>query len=207
MEKKYIALTFDDGPSKDTTPALLEILKKYNVKASFFLMGRSITEETVKYAEMAYAMGCELCNHSENHKGMSSLSDEEIVEEVNIAEEKIKKITGKDTVFFRPPYIDYNNRMMELIDKIFICGDGAEDWVAEISAEERFERITKQAKNGSVILLHDMEGNINTVKAVEMIIPKLIEEGYEFVTMSELFGKCGVKAERNVIYSNVFEPR
>ena len=67
--------------------------------------------------------------------------------------------------------------------------------------------ITKQAKNGSVILLHDMEGNINTVKAVEMIIPKLMEEGYEFVTMSELFGKCGVKAERNVIYSNVFEPR
>lgn len=207
MEKKYIALTFDDGPSKDTTPALLEILKKYNVKASFFLTGNSITEQTVKYSEMAYAMGCELCNHSENHKGMSSLSDEEIVEEVNIAEEKIKKITGKDTVFFRPPYIDYNNRMMELIDKIFICGDGAEDWEPSVSAEERFERITKQAKNGSVILLHDMEGNINTVKAVEMIIPKLIEEGYEFVTMSELFGKCKVKAERNVIYSNVFEPR
>lgn len=207
MEKKYVALTFDDGPSKDTTPALLEIFKKYNVKASFFLMGKSITEQTVKYSEMAYAMGCELCNHSENHKGMSSLSDEEIVEEINIAEEKIKKITGKDTVFFRPPYIDYNNRMMELIDKIFICGDGAEDWVAEISAEERFERITKQVKNGSVILLHDMEGNVNTVKAVEMIIPKLIEEGYEFVTMSELFEKCKVKAERNVIYSNVFEPR
>ncbi|MBQ8932129.1 MAG: polysaccharide deacetylase family protein [Ruminiclostridium sp.] len=207
MEKKYIALTFDDGPSKDTTPALLEILKKYNVKASFFLTGNSITEQTVKYSEMAYAMGCELCNHSENHKGMSSLSDEEIVEEVNIAEEKIKKITGKDTVFFRPPYIDYNNRMMELIDKIFICGDGAEDWEPSVSAEERFERITKQAINGSVILLHDMEGNVNTVKAVEMIIPKLIEEGYEFVTMSELFGKCKVKAERNVIYSNVFEPR
>ena len=207
MEKKYVALTFDDGPSKDTTPALLEILKKYNVKASFFLTGNSITEQTVKYSEMAYAMGCELCNHSENHKGMSSLSDEEIVEEVNTAEEKIKQITGKNTVFFRPPYIDYNNRMMELIDKIFICGDGAEDWVAEISAEERFERITKQVKNGSVILLHDMEGNLNTVKAVEMIIPKLIEEGYEFVTMSELFSKCGVKAERNVIYSNVFEPR
>lgn len=207
MEKKYIALTFDDGPSKDTTPALLEILKKNNIKASFFLMGKSITEQTVKYSEMAYAMGCELCNHSENHKGMSSLSDEEIVEEVNIAEEKIKKITGKNTLFFRPPYIDYNNRMMELIDKIFICGDGAEDWEPSVSAEERFERITKQAKNGSVILLHDMEGNVNTVKAVEMIIPKLMEEGYEFVTMSELFGKCGVKAERNVIYSNVFEPR
>lgn len=207
MEKKYIALTFDDGPSKDTTPALLEILKKYNVKASFFLTGNSITEQTVKYSEMAYAMGCELCNHSENHKGMSGLSDEEIVEEVNIAEEKIKKITGKNTLFFRPPYIDYNNRMMELIDKIFICGDGAEDWEPSISAEERFERITKQAKHGSVILLHDMEGNVNTVKAVEMIIPKLIDEGYEFVTMSELFSKCGVKAERNVIYSNVFEPR
>ena len=207
MEKKYIALTFDDGPSKDTTPALLEILKKYNVKASFFLTGNSITEQTVKYSEMAYAMGCELCNHSENHKGMSSLSDEEITEEIRLTEEKIKRITGKATLFFRPPYIDYNNRMMELIDKIFICGDGAEDWEPSVSAEERFERITKQVKNGSVILLHDMEGNINTVKAVEMIIPKLVEEGYEFVTMSELFEKCGVEAERNVIYSNVFEPR
>lgn len=207
METKYVALTFDDGPSIDTTPALLEILKKYNVKASFFLVGSSMTKETVKYAEEAYAMGCELCNHSENHKGMSSLSDEEIVEEVNIAEEKIKQITGKNTLFFRPPYIDYNNRMMELIDKIFICGDGAEDWEPAISAEERYERIVAQVKNGSVILLHDMEGNINTVRAVEMIIPKLIEEGYEFVTMSELFEKCRVAAERNVIYSNVFEPR
>ena len=207
MEKKYIALTFDDGPSKDTTPALLEILKKHKIKASFFLTGNSITEQTVKYAEEACAIGCELCNHSENHKGMSGLSDEEITEEIKLTEEKIKRITGKATLFFRPPYIDYNSRMMELIDKIFICGDGAEDWEPSVSAQERFERITRQVKNGSVILLHDMEGNVNTVKAVEMIIPKLIEEGYEFVTMSELFEKCGVIAERNVIYSNVFEPR
>lgn len=207
MEKKYVALTFDDGPSIDTTPALLEIFRKHNIKASFFITGKAMTEKTAKYSEEAFAMGCELCNHAENHKNMSSLSDSEIAEEINLTEEKINNITGKATAFFRPPYIDYNKNMMDIIDKIFICGDGAEDWIAEISPKERFERIISQVKNGSVILLHDMEGNINTVRAVEMIIPRLLEEGYEFVTMSELFGKCGVKAERGVIYSNVYEPK
>ena len=207
MEKKYIALTFDDGPSIDATPALLEVLKKHSITASFFLVGENITENTVKYAVAEYEYGCELCNHSKTHRAMSSLSDSENIEEISYTDEKIKKIIGKATDYFRPPYIAYDNRMPDIIDKIFICGDGAEDWEDSVSAEERFKRVTAQVKNGSIILLHDMQGNFKTVEAVNMIIPELKSRGFEFVTLTELFKKCGVKAEKGYIYSNVFEPR
>ena len=207
MEKKYIALTFDDGPSPDATPALLEVLKKHGVKASFFLVGNSITKDTEKYAVAEFECGCELCNHSQTHSGMSSLSKEQITSEIEYTDRKIEKITGKKTGFFRPPYIDYNKLMFDEIDKTFICGVGAEDWEDSVSAEERFTRIVTQAENGTIILLHDMQGNLKTVEAVDMIIPELISKGFEFVTVSELFEKCNVVPQKDIIYSNVFDAK
>lgn len=207
MEKKYIALTFDDGPSPDATPALLEVLKKHNVKASFFLVGNSITEQTEKHAIAEYEYGCELCNHSQTHSSMNTLTKEEIISEIDFTDKKIEKITGQKTTFFRPPYIAYNKMMFDEIDKIFICGVGAEDWNDDVSAEERFDRIIKQCENGTIILLHDMQGNFNTVQAVDMIIPELLKKGFEFVTVSELFRVCHVSPERDIIYSNVFDTK
>ena len=207
MEKKYIALTFDDGPSSDATPALLEVLKKHNVKASFFLVGNSINKDTEKYAIMEYEYGCELCNHSQTHSAMSELTKEELISEINYTDEKIKNITHKETVFFRPPYIAYNKLMFDTIDKVFICGVGAEDWEDSVSAEERFKRIIAQSQHGTIILLHDANGNMKTVQAVDMIIPELISQDFQFVTMSELFEKCNVTPKKDIIYSNVFDTK
>ncbi len=207
MEKKYIALTFDDGPSPDATPALLEVLKKHNVKASFFLVGNSFNEETEKYAVAEYEYGCELCNHSQTHSVMSDLTKDEIISEINFTDKKVEKITGNKTAFFRPPYIAYNKLMFDEIDKTFICGVGAEDWEDSVSAEERFKRIVAQSENGTIILLHDMQGNFKTVEAVDMIIPELKNKGFEFVTISELFKKCNVTPQKDIIYTNVFDTR
>ena len=82
-------------------------------------------------------------------------------------------------------------------------GNGAEDWLDEISAEERSKRIIDQAQNGMIILLHDMEGNFHTVQALDTIIPELKRQGYTFVTVSDLFAKCNVTPRKRVIYSNV----
>ena len=93
--------------------------------------------------------------------------------------------------------------MYDDIPLTFICGNGAEDWLDEISAEERSKRIIDQAQNGMIILLHDMEGNFRTVQALDTIIQELKRQGYTFVTVSDLFAKCKITPRKRVIYSNV----
>lgn len=204
MENKYIALTFDDGPNTVTTPQVLEMLKKHNVTGSFFLVGDNINEESAKVARECFEYGCEICNHSRTHSAMPQQTSEEIKAEIEYTNDKIKQITGGVAPkFFRPPYIALCDSMYDDIPLTFICGAGAEDWNDEISAEERSKRIIEQACNGMIILLHDMEGNFRTVQALDTIIPELKRQGYTFVTVSDLFAKCGVTPRSRTIYSNV----
>ena len=92
--------------------------------------------------------------------------------------------------------------MYDDIPLTFICGNGAEDWLDEISAEERSKRIIDQAQNGMIILLHDMEGNFRTVQALDTIIPELKRQGYTFVTVSDFFAKCNDNAPKK---SDIFK--
>ena len=203
--KKHIALTFDDGPNTETTPQVLEKLKKYGIPASFFLIGNNITPESAEVSRTAFEYGCEICNHSRSHPSMPELSAEDIRAEIEFTDGKIKEITGNVPRFFRPPYIAVNDVMIDTINKIFIAGIGAEDWLDEVTAEMRAERILAQAKNGSIILLHDAQGNSQTVAALDLIIPALLNDGYEFLTVTELFAAEGVEPKRGIIYSNVLQ--
>lgn len=188
---KRIALTFDDGPNTSTTLQVLDLLEKHQVKASFFLIGNHISEETIPVIQRELSLGCEINNHSLTHTAMTTLTKEEIQEEIRLTSEKITEVTGVKPQFFRPPYIDVNDLMYEAIDLPFICGQGAEDWLPEISAEERTRRILEQAVDGSILLLHDFEGNDNTVKALDTMIPELKKRGFTFVTVRELFEAKG----------------
>lgn len=202
-EKKLVALTFDDGPSVGTTDKVLDVLKENDIVASFFLIGQKITEESAYLVKRAHDMGCTIENHSKTHPGMTGLSDEEILEEISYTTNKIEEITGEKPAFFRPPYIDYDQRLFDLVDLGFICGYGCEDWLPEVSTEERTRRILEQAHPGFIILVHDMEGNTQTVEAIKKIIPALKEQGYEFVTIRDLFAKSGKVPERNTLYMEV----
>lgn len=201
-ERKVIALTFDDGPNTVTTPQVLEKLGKYGAVASFFLVGDNITSESAKVAKMAYEMGCELNNHSRTHSAMPQLTPEEMRDEIAFTSERITQITGEAPRFFRPPYIAISEPMYENIDLPFIAGIGAEDWLDEVSADERSARILAQARDGDIILLHDMEGNFRTVQALDKIIPGLIAAGFELVTVTELFKAKRVTPRRGVTYTN-----
>lgn len=203
MEEKLIALTFDDGPNTAVTPQIIELLEKHNVKASFFVNGRSIDENSAKVMKHAFDCGHEICNHSENHRPMPELDAEEMIREIESTTEKIKDITGCEPKFFRPPYIAVNDLMYETISLPFIEGIGCEDWLITVSAEERCNRILRQVHDGAIILLHDSDYNSLTVKALETLIPKLIFLGYKFVTVSELFGRRGVTPERGKIYTTI----
>lgn len=192
VEKKYIALSFDDGPNTTTTNDVLDVLEQYGIKASFFLIGNNINSETEVVVKRAYDMGCDIENHSKSHPYMNEMSIDEIKEEVSFVNDYIKKITGETPTFFRPPYIAINNTMYDNIDQVFIAGFGCNDWDPAIPADRRAQVILRQAQDGGIILLHDAQGNDQTVEALHTIIPELQAQGYEFVTMTELFEIKGV---------------
>lgn len=145
-------------------------------------------------------MGCEICNHSKTHSAFPTLSAEEMRSEIEYTSAEIKRITGKAPRFFRPPYIAVCSEMYDNIDLAFIAGIGAKDWLPEISAQQRAEMILGQIDDGAIILLHDMEENIQTVEALDILIPALKEE-YEFVTVSELFDRAEVTPKKGIVYS------
>lgn len=193
IEKKYIALTFDDGPNTTTTNEVLDVLEQYGIKGSFFLIGNNINDESAKSVKRAYDMGCDIGNHSKSHPYMNELSVEEIEAEIDYVNDKIVEITGEEPKFFRPPYIAINNTMYDTIDLTFISGFGCNDWDDKVTAERRAKVIIRQAQDGGIILLHDAQGNSKTVEALHTIIPELQAQGYEFVTLTELFEIKGVK--------------
>lgn len=201
--KPVVALTFDDGPNTTTTKQVLEKLEKYNVKASFFVIGNNINAKSAEVMKEAYTKGNEINSHSTKHAYMDKMTAEEIkADEANV-ENLIFETIGEYPKFFRPPYIAVSDTMYENINLGFICGITANDWIESVSVEERAERVLNKVKDGTIILLHDMAGNSKTVEALDTIIPTLQSEGYQFVTVSELFEIKNVTPEEYTIYTVV----
>ena len=192
---KYISLTFDDGPNlgdDHTMNDMLDLLEKNDVVGSFFLIGNKINDENAKVIKRAFDMGCDIENHSWTHPAMPELTKEEMIEEYEKCDQAIIKITGKKPEFFRPPFIAVNDLMHQVIPTPFIQGHGCKDWEPDVSAEESIKMMEEGTKDGVLYLLHVMEGNINTLKALEYLIPKLKKDDYTFVTVPEMFRIKGI---------------
>jgi peptidoglycan/xylan/chitin deacetylase (PgdA/CDA1 family) len=202
-EKPIIALTFDDGPT-DLTPQILDILEEKQVVASFFLIGNNITDGTADIVIREHAQGHEVDNHSRTHSQMPEMTAEEIAAEVQYTSDKVEELIGIPTPFFRPPYISVNDTMYESIDLPFICGYLPNDYMDTVDADQRIENVKNNAKDGEIILLHDFSGNVMTVEALPTIIDNLKAEGYQFVTVSELFEIKGTTPEEGQMYTIVW---
>lgn len=200
-----ISLTFDDGPNTQITPQVLQILRQERVPASFFLIGDRITEESARVARQVFDMGCDIENHSVTHRAMDQMTPEEIRREIDGCTEKIVAITGRAPRFFRPPYIAVSQTLYDTVDLGMICGVGCEDWVPTVPAQTRIERILCCAKDGDILLLHDMPGNDNTVTALRAVIPALKRRGFRFVTCAQLFDEKGVTPVKGRLYSNALQ--
>ena len=199
---KVVALTFDDGPNTTTTNEVLDVLEKHQVVASFFLIGNNITDESAKAVKRAYDLGCEINNHSRSHEYMNEMEPDKIIAEIQFVDDKVFEITGEHTKFFRPPYIAIGDVMWENISLPFISGLGCDDWNDKVTVDRRVATITKGVKDGTIILMHDAQGNSKTVEAIDQIIPALKEQGYKFTTVSGLFEAKGITPVTKMIYSN-----
>ena len=202
---KLIALTFDDGPNTTTTAEVLGVLEEYGVVASFFLIGQNISASSEKLAKRAFDMGCEIDCHAWTHSDMTGMDEDAIQDEIDRCCDRIERITSVRPRFFRPPYISVNERMFETIDLTFISGVGCNDWMAEVTVEERLRLFYDGVRDGSIILLHDFAGNSRTVEVIRTAIPKLLEMGYTFVTVGDLFARKGITPKKHTVYSNVLQ--
>lgn len=200
---KLIALSFDDGPNTTTTVQMLDMLEKHGIKGSFYVIGKNINDSSAVVMKRAFNMGCDIQNHSFTHRAINTLTVEEIKEEIAKTSALIVEYIGIEPTFFRPPYIAYNQMMFDNIDLTFISGIGIEDWEPSVTAEERAKRMLDIAADGVIYLLHDFVGNDATVQALDIAIPQLKAQGYQFVTVPELFKAKNITPERNKIYSNV----
>lgn len=198
--KKYLSLSFDDGPNlgDDTTMSdMLDILEKHGVAASFFLIGEKINEQNIPVIERALKIGCDIENHSWTHPDMAKLSHEQILEEYTKTDEAISKITGNVPEFFRPPYISVNQTLFDSIKTPFICGKDCRDWEDDFGVEDRLKMLLDGVVDGTILLLHVTDGNSKTLQVVDRAVPILKSQDYEFVTVPQLFEIRGIEKKNN----------
>lgn len=187
-EEKMVALSFDAAWGNEDTKILMDILAKYNVHVTFFMTGGWV-ESYPEDVKMILAAGHDLGNHSENHKNMSQLSDEQCQEELKKVHNKVKELTGYEMFLFRPPYGDYDNHVVTNAKKLgyyTIQWDvDSLDW-KDYGADSIIKTVCehKNLQNGSIILMHN--GAKYTKDALETVIQTLQDKGYKIVPISEL---------------------
>lgn len=188
-EEKKISISFDAAWGDEYTKDILDILDKYNVRSTFFLVGFWV-DKYPEHVKEIYDRGHDVGNHSSNHPYMSKLSEEQMTQELNKTGEKIKSITGEKPILFRPPFGDYNDMV------ISVCRDNGYyaiqwdvdslDW-KELGVQPVVDRVTRNVKNGSIVLFHNNAKYIS--QYLPIVIERLQEQGYEIVPISELIYK------------------
>ncbi len=185
-KENKLSISFDAAWGDDYTLEILDILDKYNVKSTFFLVGFWV-DKYPEHVKEIYKRGHDIGNHSTNHPYMTKLSEEEILRELNITGDKIKELTREKPILFRPPFGDYNNKLINL------CRDNGYyviqwdvdslDW-KEMGVQPVVDRVTRNVKNGSIVLFHNNAKYIS--EYLPIIIEKLQSDGYEIVPISQL---------------------
>jgi peptidoglycan/xylan/chitin deacetylase (PgdA/CDA1 family) len=183
--KKYISLTFDDGPNPETTPKLLDILKEKGVKATFFMLGQNVAknQDLVKRIK---AEGHEVASHSYSHPQLTNCDPEQVKEEVYATDKAIYQAIGEIPTDFRPPYGAVNKEVATIIGKPVIQWSvDSQDWKSK-NTDAIIKRIDDTAYNDTIILMHDIHPE--TVAAVPTVIDHLREQGYTILPSKQLLG-------------------
>lgn len=180
---KRIALTFDDGPHPEVTKQILELLQKYNAKATFFMIGSRVQHYPNLAREVRDA-GHEIGNHTWTHPVLTKMSAAAIKKEYESTEQAIKAATGQPSAFFRPPYGAINDSVRALIQRESVNWTiDTLDWKHRDSTK-LLPMVQKTLHNNAIVLMHDIHQS--TADGLEPVLQYLQSEGYEFVTVSEV---------------------
>lgn len=195
--KKMVALTYDDGPSI-YTPRILKTLKENNSVATFFVVGNRVPmySDTVK---KAYDMGCEIGNHTYEHKSLPNLSETEVKRQISKTNKEVKKAIGEKPVIMRPTGGATNTNIKKWVGMpSIIWSVDTLDWKTR-NADSTRCAVLNRVKDGDIVLMHDLYSA--TATASETIIPELVRRGYQLVTVSELAECRGGMKETGAYYS------
>lgn len=188
--EKAIAFTLDDGPHPLYTRQVLELFRKANARATFFMIGQEMDAFGDIAAEV-HAAGHEIGNHTFSHPDLTKLTLEEARTELQQADERIRQVTGKPVSIFRPPYFADNDEVLSLAAEfgytpIGTVNGAAKDW-EQPGVDYILEHTRQAVDNGSIFMFHDGYGpREQTIEAVRVLLEELAAEGYRFVTVSEL---------------------
>lgn len=188
-DEKKIAITFDAAWTNQDTQELIQILKKHNAKATFFIVG-DWAEKFPDSVKAFHDAGHIIANHSDTHKAFSKCSREEIREEIINCNKKLEAITGEKVTLLRAPSGDYTDESLEVANSLKMQ---TIQWSADsldytgLSVDEIVQRVLLRTETGSIVLFHN--GVENTAEALDKILTELSAQGYSFVSVDDLIYK------------------
>lgn len=185
----YLCLTFDDGPDKVQTPKVLALLKKYNVKATFFVLGEEV-EYQKDILKQVLNEGHEIGNHFYKHDNINKLSEQEIYESIVKNNQLIYEVCNYIPKLVRPPYGIINDKLKRVCGrlnmKIITWNKDSKDW-NQTKDSIIINKMLDKPSNGDIMLFHDgSKKYTNTLSSLDVVIPCLQKKGFEFVTVSKL---------------------
>ena len=192
LNKKGVVLTFDDGPNPNTTPHILDILKKRNLKATFFVLGVQANKHP-EIVKRIHDEGHIVGNHTYGHKNLAKLKQAEIKKEIEKNNILIEKITGEKPKFIRPPYGSVNKHVVEVIKELdmnmVLWTVDTRDWQSKneksvLKEVDRQLHISNGESIGGAILMHDIYPS--TVRALDPVLDKLAANSYKVYTVNNL---------------------
>ena len=200
-KKKMVALTYDDGPYTPVTNQILDTLEEYNGRATFFVVGSRVStyKECIKREAK---LGCEIGNHTYNHTILTSVSGSTIKSEISKTNDAVKKITGQAPTIVRTPGGAVNSTVKANVGyPMFNWSVDTLDWKYRNSSSV-VSSIKSNVRDGSIVLMHDLYGS--TGNATEEIVPWLVKNGYQLVTVSELMAVKGIDVQNGQLYTQAY---
>lgn len=198
--KPMIAFTFDDGPYYSVDSRILDTLQAYGGRATFFIVGSRVNDykDTLKRIRDS---GSEIGNHTFNHKNLEKISPEEVTSQIEMTNDAVEAVTGFRPKLVRVPYGAFKGQVPGLVSYPMIQWNiDTQDWSSK-DKDAIAASVLSQARDGSIILMHDLYSA--TAEAFETVIPLLAAQGYQFVTVSEMYAAKGVPLEAGQVYFNI----
>ena len=195
-----VALTFDDGPNPDYTNRILKVLEDNYSHATFFVVGTNAEKYQNTLREIALT-GNEIGNHTYSHANLTELDLADVEEEIDKVNRVVKKATGESATVIRPPYGAYNDDVLNQLQQPVVLWDlDTEDWDSR-NAQTIVDHIITNIDDGDIILMHDIYES--TAEAVELLVPRLKEMGFQVVSISEMAEYKGKELELHKAHGGV----